>query len=436
MVVPNPCTSDARVIKEAESLAAAGYAVRVLCRADGRAPQQETRNGVEYRRLPFQRWPWFLHFVIPRRWRRAVIGRARSAAPAAGLPPPVIELTPREIVRRLGNLARALFWRLARLSGVILIVPPEWIRAEAAAWRPAIVHVHDLAPLLAGAEVARELDARLVYDAHELETHRNGLGLLARWQAGIVERAAIRTAAAVITVCGSIARHLAAQYGIAEPAVILNAPDAEVEAVPGRTLRDTIGLAAEVPLALYVGKLTFGRGLEQLVEAMPHCPEFHVALLGPRVEWVEQELRRRADRLGVTARLHFVDSVPPAQVVGFSRGADLGVVPIQDVCLSYRYCMPNKLFELAFAGIPVCVSDLPEMRAFVERERTGLVMDQTDPIDIAAKLRELYRRRGEFRPDTARRAALVQAYAWPRQAAVLVDLYRRLLAAGAARPAQ
>ncbi|SFR64646.1 hypothetical protein SAMN04488002_3712 [Litoreibacter janthinus] len=50
MVVPNMCNPDYRVVKEAESLAAAGYEVRVFCtwKPGARVPVLEEFNGVTY----------------------------------------------------------------------------------------------------------------------------------------------------------------------------------------------------------------------------------------------------------------------------------------------------------------------------------------------------------------------------------------------------
>jgi hypothetical protein len=50
IVVPNPCDPDYRVVKQAETLAKAGYAVRVFCTKPygSNLPNQERINGVEY----------------------------------------------------------------------------------------------------------------------------------------------------------------------------------------------------------------------------------------------------------------------------------------------------------------------------------------------------------------------------------------------------
>jgi glycosyltransferase involved in cell wall biosynthesis len=104
--------------------------------------------------------------------------------------------------------------------------------------------------------------------------------------------------------------------------------------------------------------------------------------------------------------------------------ADIGVIPIQDVCLSYRYCLPNKLFEMTFAGIPVCVSNLPEMRAFVESEGTGVIMDEKDPRDIARAMREAYRGQEALRATGERLDRLKAHYSWATQVERLLPVYR------------
>jgi glycosyltransferase involved in cell wall biosynthesis len=222
--------------------------------------------------------------------------------------------------------------------------------------------------------------------------------------------------------------------------VVLNVPDDVNKKTNDRDIRADIGLSPEVHLAVYVGKITFGRGLEQVIMALPHCPEVHFAMLGPKVVSTVDIITRLAEKYNVLNRVHVLDPVAPHEVISYLSTADTGVVPIQDVCLSYRFCMPNKLFELAIAGIPVAVSNLPDMRAFVEREGVGVVMDQTDPEDIARAIRETYQRREELILTSERLSDFRKKYSWQGQAEKLVQLYDGLagngqLQTGTARPA-
>ena len=444
MVVGNPCINDTRVIKEAEALAIAGYRVVVLCaRHPGIADQERSAEGVEYYRVEMNNFeeravdlPWLLSTVL---FALKLLQRVASTVSFArnllnrvlDRVAPIAAAGAKAVAARLRQKSLRNWIMVARRFAASHLI--NWLRyrciaAEVARIRPHLIHVHDLAPLPAAARAARAAAVPLVYDAHELETHRNGSSAFNRWLAWLAERRYVGQVAAVITVSDSIADHLARTYRITRPLVVLNSPDIDRAPPPSSSdVRAACHLGAETPLAVYVGKVTIGRGLEQLVDALRYWPDGHVALLGPRVESVTSALRLQAETLGVLARLHFVDSVAPNAVVSFIRGADLGVIPIQDVCLSYRYAMPNKLFEMLLAGLPIAVADLPEMRAVVQRERVGAVMDQTDPQAIARALAEVYARRAALRPEPARFEQLVRLYAWAPQAEKLFALYRRLL---------
>ena len=49
----------------------------------------------------------------------------------------------------------------------------------------------------------------------------------------------------------------------------------------GTALRARLGLGDEVPLVLYVGRISFKKGLDLLLEAVAEIPQVHVAIVGP-----------------------------------------------------------------------------------------------------------------------------------------------------------
>ena len=96
---------------------------------------------------------------------------------------------------------------------------------------------------------------------------------------------------------------------------------------------------------------------------------------------------------------------------------------IQNVCLSYYFCFPNKLLESVLAGVPVAVANLPELRAFVEGHGVGVVMDETDSQSIAGAIRTVLTDPGKYRPSLEKILEIQENYGWPRQAGRLLGLY-------------
>ena len=464
MIVGNPCVYDTRVIKEAETLVRGGYNVTVLCQKASGVADVETRNGVEYVRVPMSVSIPSITRIARRLYHKvristmkhlgaifvSIFGSPTSDGNPHSSSPWAVRDHAQEVSRLVMHWVSSLVHATAKLMRwllvpilVVLVPIRRLVRPILVAYlryraihrvaaeqvprfRPDVIHAHDLLPLPAAIRCARRNGASVVYDSHELECHRNGLTYVARCAARFHERRNIGRAALVITVCDSIADHLADAYGISRPVVVMNAPTVTALQSDGETIRSTLGLSDNTALGIYVGKLTINRGLEQVVEALAYCADIHVALLGPRHAPTEQAVASLADKLGVRARLHILESVPPESVVSFISSADFGVIPTQDACLSYRFSLPNKLFEMTFARLPVCISDLPEQRAFVERVGNGVIMDENDPKDIARALRETYERRFELTPSKARLKSLVRDYSWDEQARRLLDAYQDL----------
>lgn len=463
MMVWNTCENDSRVIKEATSLASAGYQVTVVCLAADHLPDLETKAGVTYQRVGRVFGPIrdrvdmilssvgvlvvavFGAAVIAGLgmgvWQLAGWGAGAERAPLAAAIVGVFVLgglvgtrfKPRRMMARARTLVRNITKKIPIRNRLLLAIYRVLtfrlvyltMGDAVTALAPAVIHAHDLQTLPAGARLAKTLNASLVYDSHELATHVSTRPpLFFRLWMGWKERRSIPVADRVLTVSGGIAEHLERKYRIRRPDLVFNSPPT-VTTSSGTTVRDDLGLGAEVPLALYVGALTANRGLEQTVDTLGLLPEFHLACVGPRQDEWESDMRARARKSASEDRLHFLDPVPIERLIDYLSTADVGVIAIQNITLSYWFTMPNKLFETVLAGVPVVVADLPHLRDFVETNNVGVVADQTDPAAIASAVRQVAAR-PDFRPGAGHLARLREQYGWEAQARRLVEIYAGL----------
>ena len=95
--------------------------------------------------------------------------------------------------------------------------------------------------------------------------------------------------------------------------------------------------------------------------------------------------------------------------------------------------LPSVLLEAMASGMPVITTETCGMPDVVENEHNGLLILPADSIAIIRSVErlansvELRKKLGEAARETMKR------YTWERAARQLEELYRRVLAAGAAR---
>jgi glycosyltransferase involved in cell wall biosynthesis len=256
----------------------------------------------------------------------------------------------------LGKLLRTVGWYLS-----VLI----WIRTR----QVECVNCHSLPVLPLSVLLKYWKRCKLVYDTHELETEThvsNGLRKgIAKW----AERVLINRVDTVCVVNKSIAAWYQKSYSLPHVWVVHNLPR-RMTSLPKSTglLRRAIGLDSPGALLfIYQGLLSSGRGIEILLDAFAEVRgERHLVCMG---YGPFEGLVREASRLN--SNIHFMPAVSPDKVKEYTVDADVGLSLIENTCLSYYLCAPNKLYEYAACGLAVVVTDFPEMRRFVDRYDCG-----------------------------------------------------------------
>lgn len=337
--------------------------------------------------------------------------------------------------------------------------------------RPRLVHANDWNTMWTGLGIKLAYGALLVYDSHELWADRNGRW---EWRPWLLASEAlfVRAADEVITSSPGYADALARRYRIARPLVVRNIPERCSSAGPvssdrapqsdpvprsdrapqsdpvprsdrwpqahvPKIVRAQVTGPPSPPRVVYVGGLMPGRGLEQMIDALPLLAEVRLYAIGPGPGRYRMDLLARARSARVEDRVVLRAPVAPSEVQSVLCGAAAGLCLIQPICRSYELCLPNKLFEYAAAGLPVLASDAPVIAAVVRGHGLGEVVADSRPRAIAASLERLLARDG-WRLAAERARAFAADHAWPDEADTLARVYGGVLhgaANGVARTA-
>ena len=421
ILINNTYEADARAWKTAVSLGQAGHDVTVIARWGPGLPssEQHAEHRVTRVRQP-QPLAWLPVPSLPE------TGEVRPGARGA------VRRRLRDSVGRSAQAARYLFMSRAWAARIAEQVTPADI------WQAESVITLALAVAL-----RRRFGGLIVYDANDIDSEAGRMaGLPGPWKQLLRrhERRLARAADAVVTVSEPYAQVLSHVLGRPVDAIVRNAAMVEGEGT-APTAEDVrrsdrfhaqLGLPPDRRVVLYIGQVMAGRGLHQLFDAIALVPDTDLVVAGFGPDY--ERYAGVAAALPQADRIHFLGSVPPAEIADWTRGADVAVMPVQPDTLNHRLNTPTKLYDAMGVGVPVVASDLPGIAPLVKETGCGELCDPTDPADIARAIRAIVDAPQAQRTALRQRclAAARERYSWQRQASELLDVYARLGVGGPA----
>jgi len=243
-----------------------------------------------------------------------------------------------------------------------------------------IFWANDLDTLPANFLASRIRRKKIVYDSHELFTEVPELVSHPHVQKiwTTIERFIIPKLKHSITVCDSISDYYYRKYGV-RMYVVRNVPECNM---PTKT--SEIPFVSQKKIILYQGALNVGRGIEQIIDAMPYIDHAVFVIIGTGT--IDTELKTKVNTMKLTDKVLFTGRIPYAELTAYTRQASVGISAEQNTGLSYYYALPNKLFDYIQADVPVLVSDLPEMRQIIETYRVGELIESFNPKQLARQI--------------------------------------------------
>jgi glycosyltransferase involved in cell wall biosynthesis len=285
-----------------------------------------------------------------------------------------------------------------------------------------VLVANDLDTLLAN-HWARKFkrNCRLIYDSHEYFT---GVPELVErpfiqrfWQR--IERRTVPKVDIMYTVNESIAYRYKKEYR-REVLVVRNISDAKFP--QHLKSRAELGLPEDRRVVILQGAgINIQRGAEELIEAMQWVENAVLVIVGGGD--VIPGLKATVKKNAWQNKVLFFGKKPYAELMNYSAVSDIGVSLDKDTNINYRFSLPNKIFDYIHAGIPLLVSDLPEIRKIVAGYEIGVICPSHDPKIIASALNGLFADPGlyaQLKNNTKKAAADLT---WEKERKVLEKIY-------------
>lgn len=301
-------------------------------------------------------------------------------------------------------------------------------------WQPDIVHCNDWQTLSLGTYAKSKMGSKFIFDSHELETHRNPPlpKNRKRWMEKY-EHKHLGQCDVITTVCEPISEFLHKQYNINQPLVIYNAPIHSNlnlahkdwgRLADGSNVKKETGLSDQDFLLVSVGNATVNRGIETILEALPDLSDnIHLAIVGKVTPQFKEMLDDLIIKNKLNTRVHFIEPVNPTRVVDFIQTADAGIISLIPATLSYDLALPNKLFECAFADLPIIAADTREIKRKVLEYELGQIYESGNVKALKKAIMNVYHSKGQTSQQKASLKRFAQDHNFKTCAQKLLDCF-------------
>lgn len=168
--------------------------------------------------------------------------------------------------------------------------------------------------------------------------------------------------------------------------------------------------------------MSYGRGIDLILETFDRFSFKNVAFvfLGDGV--LTNKIKKHK-KYGESVFYH--PSVSGDVLLAYTSSADIGVSFGEDICLSHRYSLPNKLFEFIAAGLPVISSKgLLDSKLLIHKYQIGLTADNDDVEGFAKIVNNLSDLEIPNLKSNILKARSL--FNWDTQEKKLIDLYDKL----------
>jgi glycosyltransferase involved in cell wall biosynthesis len=208
----------------------------------------------------------------------------------------------------------------------------------------------------------------------------------------------------------------------------MNCPSKQVPPKSNR-LRQMLHIDADAIVVIYHGGFyPKERALDELVRTATLLPHnVHIVILGFDSKGVRAVLQQMVSTLRLADRVHVLDPIPPDELVAFSTGADIGVIPQILVSDNQRFANPNKLFDYMASQLAIVATDTPTITPIVHGLGLGEVVAEASAEAMAKAIMQLLQTPGYLQAcKQASRRAAEETFFWEKEEAKLLQLYAHL----------
>lgn len=275
-----------------------------------------------------------------------------------------------------------------------------------------ILLANDLDTLLPNYLISQFQKKKLVYDSHELFSELPSVqGRFSQNIWRYLEKKLLPNLKYFFTVSDSIADWYSKAYDI-KPLVLKNLPE----------YKNTPFINPKEKYILYQGALNNGRGLIPLLEAMQTVDQIKLKIAGKGP--FKKDLDKAIIQFNIEDKVEFLGNIHPTELVKITQNATIGISLEEDLGLSYRYSLPNKLFDYIQAKTPILATNLPEIKKVITKFEIGEIIKNHSPKNISIAINKMISNGKPYYQNNLEKAS--KELIWENQTGILLSVYNNV----------
>lgn len=239
----------------------------------------------------------------------------------------------------------------------------------------------DFFSLPASVIAAKLKKAKVFYDSREIYSELPSIEnrRLLKKLFNITERFFIKRTDCIFTTGEMDSEYIEDLYSLNTTHLLRNLPFLKKNISPINYYKE-YNIPSNALVILYQGIIVVGRGIEIYFKALKKMNNLFLIILGGG-EHLEK-FKSLAKEMKINERVFFVGKLIQDDLLNYTAGAFAGLSLIDDISVNNHYALPNKLFEYVMSGVPVIVSDLPQMKKIVNEYDIGDVIRELNEDEL------------------------------------------------------
>lgn len=283
-----------------------------------------------------------------------------------------------------------------------------------------VIVANDLDTLLACYLLSKIKKATLVYDSHEYFTESVGLQnrplpkkiwtLLEKWILPKVKH--------FYTVSQPIADAYFEKYKV-RAEIVRNFP----VSTSYSPIQDT--RFENKKIILYQGVLNPHRGLENTIEAMRYLTSDAIFVIIGYGE-LEATLSDLIQKHQLQDKVYMLGKMPYKTMMRYTQVAHLGIALEESVGDSFRFSLPNKVFDYIHSSLPFLSLGTLEVRKIIEQYGNGILINYNNPQELAEQIDSTLNNQELLNTIQQKQQESKHLFTWEQECIALARVYDRV----------